>query len=369
MKFDIDKVIYSYLFICFMLLLYNIIYITTSKRGKKKQDRSIRAWKKEVKRQLHRLTEGESIEENHKAKLKKQLTNSNQLISYVRALDSLREKGIKLQKYLRENYVVIQALAYQYAKKDSMDKAFFAYFIFKNPPQDDKEYTPLMEILISFMNNSTVYCRENVLNALYALGNCQGVENAFQIINDNQWFHHRKLLSDGLMTFTGDKDELAERLWTYRKKWDDNLMVSVIQFITANLNNFDDRFLNLLKAEEVSLEIKLAIMRYFRRYYFEPAKAVIIAYLKKENNIDENLRIVAASVLETYPGEETIEVLKDALHDSNWYLRYNAASSLVNLNVDIRKIRDVLGGTDRYAKEILTYMISQHYLTSKRKAG
>jgi len=369
MKFDIDKVIYSYLFVCFMLLIYNLIYISNSKRGKKNQDRNVRAWKKEVKRQLHKLTEGESVEESHKAKLKKQLANTNHLISYVRALDNLREKGVKLEKYLRENYVVIQGLAYQYAKKESMDKAFFAYFIFKNPPQNGKEYTPLMEILISFMNNSTVYCRENVLNALYSLGNCQGVENAFQIINENQWFHHRKLLSDGLMTFNGDKDELAERLWTYRKKWDDNLVVSVIQFITSNLNNFDERFLELLKGEEVSVEIKLAIMRYFRRYYYEPVEPILLAYLKDENKIDENMKIVAASVLERYPSEETIETLKAALHDSNWYLRYNAATSLVNLNVDIRNIRDVLGGKDRYAKEILTYMISQHYLIGQRKAG
>lgn len=369
MKFDIDKVIYSYLFICFMLLLYNIIYITKSKRGKKKQDRNVRAWNKEIKRQLHKLNEGEPVEENHKVKLKKQLTNSNQLISYVRSLDNLREKGVKVEKYLRENYVVIQGLAYQYSKKESMDRAFFAYFIFKNPPQDGKEYTPLIEILISFMNNATVYCRENVLNALYALGNCQGVENAFQIINDNQWFHHRKLLSDGLMTFKGDKDELAERLWNYRKKWDDNLMVSVIQFITSNLNNFDDRFLAVLKAEETSVEVKLAIMRYYRKYYYEQAKPILIDFLKKENKVDENLKIVAASVLERYPSEETLEILKTALHDSNWYLRYNAASSLVNLNVDIRKLRDVLGGTDRYAKEILTYMISQHYLIGQRKAG
>lgn len=359
MNFSIDKVIYSYLFVCCVLLIYNIIYIAYSKRGKKKYNKKVNGWKKEIRRQLHNLNLGRVIEESHKKLLNKKLNNVNELIFYVRALDSLRDTGVKLEKYIQENYLVIQELAYKYARKESMSRAFFAYFIFKNPPQKDKEYSPLMEILISYMDNSTVYCRENVLNALYALGNSQAIENSLQIMNDRQWFHHRKLLSDGLLTFAGDKYDLAERLWNYFQKWDDNIMVSVIQFITAYSSNFKTRFFSVLQSEDVSLDIKLAIMRYYRRYIYKPVEPLLIAYLNDEKEVDENIKIVAAAILDKYPSEETIETLKRALNHRNWYLRYNAALSLVNLKVDIERLQDILEGKDRYAKEILSYMIEQ----------
>lgn len=357
MRFDIDKIIYSYLFICIMLLLYNIVYLFYSDRRERKYKRSARAWRKAIVRQINGIREGKMVERNHKKLMKKLLTNTNQLISYVRALDEVREYSVELEGYLRQNYMVIQSLAYHYAKKESIDRAYFAFFISKNAPFDGKEYRPLLEILLSYLEDSTVYCRENVLNALYTLGNSQAVENALQIINDRQWFHHQKLLSDGLMTFTGDKEELSEKLWRHMENWENNLMVSVVQFITASSDKFKERFFRVLQSGDVDLEIRLAILRYYRRHVYEPVRPLLLSYLKGENITDENMRIVTASVLDRYPGEETVEALKASLHHSNWYFRYNAASSLVTLKVDITQLQDVLEGKDRYAKEILTYMI------------
>lgn len=357
MRFDVDKVIYSYLFICTMMLLYNILYIFFSDRREKKYEGSVREWKKSIERQIHLLSEGKSLEPSHKKLMENKLTNTNELISYVRALDALREQGEKLEEYLQENYIVIQSLAYYYGRKKSMERAFFAFFISQNVPYHGKEYIPLMEILLSYLEDSTIYCRENVLKALYALGNSQAVENAWEIINNRQWFHHQKLLSDGLTNFTGDKEELAERLWSNLKKWENNLMVSVVQFITASSDKFKERFFVVLQSEDVDLEIRLAILRYYRRHIYEPVKPLLLSYLRGENVTDENMRIVTAFVLDRYPGEDTVAALKAALHHSNWYFRYNAASSLVNLKVDISQLQDVLEGKDRYAKEILTYMM------------
>lgn len=363
MEFSIDKVIYSYMFICFVLLLYNIIYIFYSGRRKRKYDRSVMKWQREISGQIALLGSEKPVDPNHKKRVEKQLVRINQLISYARALDTLREQGEKLDGYLQENYIVIQSLAYCYAKKESMNRAFFAFFISKNIPCEGKEYKPLMEILLSYMEDSTVYCRENVLKALYALGNSQAVENALQIINDQKWFHHHKLLSDGLITFTGDKEELAERLWSHLKEWDNNLMISVVQFITASSDKFKERFLVVLQSQDVDMEIQLTILRYYRRHVYEPIRSLLLSYLRGENAVDENMSIVAASVLDKYPGEETVGALKVALQHSNWYLRYNAASSLVSMKIDITELQDVLEGKDRYAKEILSYMIGQ------RKAG
>lgn len=355
--FNIDIIIYSYMFISGLLLVYNIFYMLFSNTRKKEYEESAKHWQDAIEKQLALLSEGKMLELKHKKDLEKKLTSTNQLISYARALDTLRKQGKELKEYLMENYMIIQSLAYHYRKKEITDKAFFAFFISNNSPCQGKEYKPIMEILLSYLDGSTVYCRENVLKALYALGNAQSVENALQIINDRQWFHHQKLISDGLMTFTGDKEELAELLWSHMKKWDDNLMISVVQFITVSSDKFKERFFMVLQSEDVEIEIRMAILRYYRRHVYEPVRPLLISYLNGEKVIDENMRIVTASVIDRYPGDETVAVLKAALHHSNWYLRYNAASSLVNLEVDINKLQDVLEGEDRYAKEILTYMM------------
>lgn len=359
MKFDVDKVIYIYIFICISILLYNIAYIFYSDIQKSKYKKMTIDWQKGITKQIDLLSNKSRVEESHKKLIKKKLNSINELICYVRALDILKKQDKDIKRYLKENYILIQSLAHNYAKKENAERAFFAFFISKYPPINGKEYNPLMEILISYLDNSTIYCRENVLQALYALGNIQAIENALQIINDRQWFHHKKLLSDGLITFNGDKENLAQRLWSHRNKWDYNLMISIVQFITLVSDKFKETFFEVLKSENLNLEVRLSILRYYRHHIYEPVLPLLINYLKDEKEINENIKIVTASVIEVYPSEDTIEALKGTLHHSNWYLRYNSAVSLVNLNIDIYKIQDILEGNDIYAKEILAYMIEQ----------
>ena len=112
---------------------------------------------------------------------------------------------ISFEIYLQNIFVTQQTLALKYAKKDSMSRAFLLISYLSIHRVMEMKFVPIMRILISYLDDSTIYCRENVLNALCALGNIQAVENALQILNDNHWFHHKKLLSDGLATFSGDK--------------------------------------------------------------------------------------------------------------------------------------------------------------------
>ena len=240
-----------------------------------------------------------------------------------------------------------------------MNRAYFAYLIAQYKPCDGREYRPIMEVLLSYLDNSTVYCRENVLNALCALGNLQSVVNMLQILNDRQWFHHQKLLADGLMTFTGDREALAQRLWEHAKRWDLHLRIAVIQFIAGCTAQFQETFLPILKAQSDDLEVRLAILRYYRRYPYEPVRPLLLNYLQHSDGSDVSLAIVSAAVLDQYPGEDTVKTLKKALQHSNWYVRYNAATSLVNLKVGDEVLQDVLNGTDRYAKEILAYKLEE----------
>lgn len=358
MSLDINKVIYLYILICIALLLYNMFFIFYSKRQNKKYYEYEAMWKKIVKKQLIIIKHGGSVEQKHKDLLESRLMNMNKLISYSHVLETFRNEGENIEDYLKEVYTVIQSLAYKYKKKEVSDRAFFVFFISNNPPCDGKEYNTLMSILISYLDDSNIYYRENILKALYALGNTQAVVNAFQIINARRWFHHPKLLSDGLITFKGDKEKLAEALWDNYKIWEENIVISIIKFITLSSYQFNERLYLKLKSEETGLEVKIAIIRYFKRHEYEPVHSLLINYLSGEDSIEENIKIVAASALENYSGEKTITALKEALKDSNWYVRYNAALSLKKLNLDIDKYKDIIEGNDVYAKEMFNYVMT-----------
>ena len=69
--------------------------------------------------------------------------------------------------------------------------------------------------------------------------------------------------------------------------------------------------------------------------------------------------IVSAAVLDRYPGKDTVAALKRALCHRNWYVRYNAASSLVRLGASQAELQDVFEGNDAFARDILQYMLEE----------
>ena len=359
LKFDISFVIYGYLFICLVLMVFNILYIFYSSGLKKRIAKNAIHWEKEIKEQITYLQKGKEIEQSHMDSVLKKMKNTNQMVAYVRALELVKESNIDTREYSSALYLQVQGLAHAYAKKEKADKAFFAYFVAENPPCRGEDYRPLMEILISYLEDSTIYCRENVLKAFYAMGNTQAVETTIDWMEARGMFHHQKLLADGLMTFQGDKALLANRLWDKRWQYSTTTNVAVIQFISAKMDGYEEAFYEELKRTDVDIEIRIAMLRYFQRHYYAPIKGLLNEVVNTPEMADENLLIVATSVLGKYPGEDTKEALKKALRHRNWYVRKNAAASLVNITEDEKEYESILKGKDRYAREILEYTLEE----------
>lgn len=358
-QIDIDIIIYGYLFICIALIIFNIVYIFYSAAMKKKVIKNTRWWKSKILEQMEFVVNGTQISTSHTELLKKRLKSTNQLLMYSYAIDEVRKDGRDVGIYLRQNYTTYQELAHDYEKKESMDKAFFAYFISENTPCYHEEYRPIMQILISFLEDSTVYCRENVLKAFYAFGNVDMLVHVLGLFDERGIAHHRKLLADGLMTFRGDKEELADLLWQKCDEWNTEFVIATIQFMSTVSDKYAYVFFNELQRDGADLEIRLAMMRYFNNNRYNPIKPVLLEYVKNADAYDINLTIVAASVLGNYPGEDTQEVLLEAMHSPNWYVRYNACSSLINMIDEYSDVQSILEGNDAYAKEIMTYMLEE----------
>ena len=349
-------ILYVYIAICILLLFYSCIYTYKSKFIKKKMSKMELKWKVLLDNEFENLKNGQPVSRKYLKYLERKLLSINNFISYINALDRFKEDKL-MPIYLKEIALSQQYLAYKYLKKDDISRSFFAYAISLYPPNARDEYLPILEILMQYMDNATISCRENVLRALYAIGNVYAVENAFQFINNHNLFHHPKLLADGLATFRGNKDELMKCLWKHIGDWNENLMVSIVKFIALNSSEYKSIFLPYLVDESIYLEIRIEMLRYYRKHYYEPVREILYSFLI--SNVNINLSIVSATVLANYPSQRTIEVLKNALCHSNWYVRYNAADSLLKMDNCEDEINDILYGNDRYAKEILNYMMEQ----------
>ena len=66
---------------------------------------------------------------------------------------------------------------------------------------------------------------------------------------------------------------------------------------------------------------------------------------------------VRATALAAYPGEDATDALVGAIYSSNWYVRSNAAASLTARGLEYDDLVSVVGGSDRYVREMLLYQL------------
>lgn len=358
----VEWILYFYLYICISLVLFNILFVVRTRYQRHLTEESWTQWWQALTDLAPLLASGLSLPDAHIKLLQKRLRNDEQLIVYQNVLTS---PDLPLTEPLRLDYLnrcapVWEELARYYAHKDAMERAFFAYTLSELANSRLPNRNLLAECMLSYLENSTVYCREQVLCALYALGSDTALEQAFTVLTQHRWAHNAKLIADGLRHYTGDSTALVLHLWKNRTLWLDSILVGIIQFAADVSDVFSDPFASALMQEPLSLDVHLALMRYFRK---NPAPAVQ-PYLYKalEHSLpgeSTEYAIVAASTLCAYPCEQTHTALKHALHDANWYVRKNAAASLVQLGVSEQEIQAVLHSGDRYACEILEYTL-QH---------
>ena len=218
-----------------------------------------------------------------------------------------------------------------------------------------RDHDQLVELLLDFLDNSTVYCRENVLRALCAMGSAPALEHALARFHEQGWYHQPRLISDGLTAFAGDRAALARRLWDAGAAWDENLRIGIIQFASNLSESFADLFLPALTQKETSSETRFALIRYFQRKP-TPAARPILFELALTGKDEGGPAIAACAALARYPGPDTEQVLEDALLSRNWYVRRNAAASLSALGVEAETLTKPRQSGDRYAVEMLTYM-------------
>lgn len=352
--FNITTLIGVYIFVCVSLIVYHILYAFYDWLSSKKQLFDTNNYARQIYFQLMQLYLGGEIDDLHAQMMQRNLKKNQYLIAFHDACARMYQEPL-LGRYLYLMIPMFKELSIEYQKHNEMEQAYFCWVIADLYENTNVETLRLAKMILPYLDGSTIYCRENTLSALYRLGDIRGIEAAFSIISEQREFHHGKLISDGLLKFQGNHEELAKRLWSHQE-WKPEMISAIIDYIRYVSPNFKDEFYSVLKDRSSNLEVRLAILRYYRKYIYMEAYPLILACAKGEYEIE--CAIVACMTLDNYQSLETIYVLKKALTSGNWYVRKNAALSLIKMASD-QDIEEILHGKDRYAKDMLAYVVQE----------
>lgn len=364
----VQILIYVYLGICAGMILFNIATALLSRRREHRSFRDSIRLELAVSRELDRLAETGAVSERHLRFMERRLRRVNGMAAFDAALERLCVRRPELTRsYLTALNGVTITLAEDYCRRDEIEAAYFPYIIKKYQLLGGADDAPLKEVLLKLLNEPSIYCRENAMQALYTSGDAQIIVRALRIIDASSLYYNTKLLADGLLNFNGDKTQLAEALWAAFEDFKVWMQVTILNYFRFSSGAHCERVLALLNDGARDDELRFSCLRYLGRYPYPPAYADLLRYATPSENARWEYAAIASSVLASYPGAETAAVLKRNLYHPNWYIRFNASKSLEQLGFGYRDLIDVIEGNDRYASEILRYRFDMHALEENGK--
>ena len=361
-----EVLIYIYLAVCVAMICFNIVCIFVfrmkDKRLEKYSRRFIRIVRQTIKEQ--------AITDEHCKYLTKKLKKISNLMAFDKTLDELfAEDPNQTKDYLGQLIPVFTYLTLEYKKKNEIQAAYFPYIINRYKVFHGKPISIVMDILLELVHSPSLYVRENALQAIYSIGDVDGAIKAIDVLNKNSYYHHPKMITDGLLNFSGDSKRLDERLWDNLNCFSNQMQRVILDYFRFSSPDYQGRILEVLTSQCVDDEIAYSCIRYLGKYAYPPAYTVLIDIVEKNRYNHWIYTAITASALAAYPGDRTVAVLKDLLNNPNWHVRFNASQSLMAMGIYYTDVIDVFEGRDRYAGEIMRYRFDQKNMKDKEAVG
>ena len=158
-----------------------------------------------------------------------------------------------------------------------MERSYFAYLAMRFHLCGTQSSDPMASAMIQLTAQSSIYCRENALTALYVTGSVELIVKAYRLMTRRHIEHSRKMVTDGLLEFCGDREALAQALWQNWEEFTPHYQVAFVDFIRMVSGNFREQFCSLMTRLDTDREVTFAAMRYFRKYPYPMAGAELPA--------------------------------------------------------------------------------------------
>lgn len=359
----VELLIYAYLVICAAMIGFNIVCIFVFRRKERMLDKHSKKFTERVRMQI----ESGVVEETHCKYLARKLKRIGNLTAFDQTLSDMHaEYPEQIKTYIASLASVFVYLTLTYEKKNKLQAAYFPYLIKKYRVFEGRDIRLITDILLALVREPSLYCRQNALQALYSIGDADCVIKALCSVDASEFYHHPKLISDGLLEFSGDKAKLAEALWNKFPRFSETMQVTVLDYFRFESGMYGEKMLELLLSGDRSDEAAYCCIRYFGKYPNEAAYPHLLMYAKDTDESRWEYAAIAASALASYPDGQTVDTLKQILSSRNWYVRFNASKSLETLGLTYPDLIDIFEGADRFAGEMMRYRLDQKRMRAKR---
>lgn len=364
---NIEIIIFIYIYICICVVIFDLIFVIRVRYSDWILEKRAKDIINKIRMQIYTLRIANKCDDAIQEFFKDKLCKVSYLMAFEKAVKKLRHTD-DLNLYFNKNIDIFSKIASKYLKDKNENKAYFCYMLYtlnlgersKSMTIEEKKSRDLLADIINYyIRSESIYVRENSFKAILSMGNHQKVVDSLNIINRDPNYQMEKLLADGLVTFNGEHKLLVEELFRTFDDFSIVIQVAIVNYLRLlkDKNTNEERYYKKLYFylinKDSDKELKLAIIRYFRKYTYEPALDTIIDLVKNENIEFWELSAVSASTLESYPCDKTIDALKSAIGSSNWYIRFNAAESLIKMGIDCKEL--IENNEDNYAKEMIEY--------------
>ena len=368
--FHVEFLVYLYMVVCVSMIGFNLVTIFIQRRRDQREEHRSQKLEREIRETVVLLRQGDSLPPQMFRHLTRKLSRVEWLIAFNDAISNLQETDPEsAARFLQACHPVFIQLCMAYRKKESTQQAYLAWTLSRYQIARDMEMGPIVDYMKMLLHSDSIYCRENAMRAFYQFASPRATAEAVFLLDRNEHFHHGKLLTDGLLTFQGDSAALISLLWQALGTYQTQTQVAVLNYIRFCSGGYEERMLGLLKDETQHPELRYSAVRYLGKYPYEPAKALLLQMAGDRDPGRWELAAISATALSGYPGEETVTILKKALGNPNWYVRYNAAASLDRLRISYLELSDVMNGPDRYAREMLQYWMDKRQLEAETREG
>lgn len=355
-----------YLVISLCAILFDLFVLLTAGARQRAQERRSATLQALLEGQLTRVREGREPDERLQGELYRRLRHIDSVLAFCDLADGYSAAADPaFARYLAQSGPLFARLCRRYGGSQKMYRASFAWLL-ASCRQDIPAAGPFL--LACAADRRSIYCRENALTALYRGGSQDAVIRALKRMSQEDIHHSQKLLTDGLLSFCGDRMALCGRLWAEFSALSPALRLVTVDLMRFLNADYREALFPLLDDAGTDDELCYAVLRYYGRCTYPPARARMLRFLAQPRRGLWEYAAVSASALRFYRGEDVTPALLAALSDHNWYVRYNAAESLVFMGLGETSCAAVLEGPDPYAADILRYMLDRRRLADSAAA-
>lgn len=344
-----ETILYVYLIVFLFVLIFDIVTVFYRKANELRLNRLEFVLEEAIDDES-----GKKISLKHKRMLVRKLKRISYFIAFNRVIEQMEEK--KREKYLTDIKEVFLKIYPHYRSKEIIRETYFVHFLSQYPYILEGKMRPLIAYVINCTKSNSIYLRENALNVLYNVGNESYIKEAFYYMNYLNISHHHKLITDGLLRFRGNEEKLSKMLIEEFESYTENYKVACINYFAYKRIDCKKEVYKILTTLNEDKEVRIACIRYFASVPYEEVLPVLEDLLKDDKQNWE-YSAVAASTLRKYPGKKAANLLLAATQSHNWYVRNNAAASLIQLTKKEKHKELIERIEDKYAKDALTYQL------------